>query len=91
MNELHAAADLRRPPPGPASVPAALRLSPEELVGDDALLLSLLANGLMVGAVARRLNLSERTVRRRLRSLCDRLGVETPVQAVVWAVRIGVV
>ena len=72
------------PPPAP-------RLSPEEIVGDDALLLSLLADGLMIAAVARRMNLSERTVRRRLRSLCDRLGVETPVQVVVWAVRIGMV
>jgi len=57
---------------------------------DDALLLGLLANGLMIASVARRMNLSERTVRRRLRSLCDRLEVETPVQAVVWAVRAGV-
>jgi DNA-binding NarL/FixJ family response regulator len=61
-----------------------------ELAGEDALLLGLLASGLMIGAVARRMHLSERTVRRRLRSLCDQLDVATPVEAVVWAVRAGV-
>jgi DNA-binding NarL/FixJ family response regulator len=39
--------------------------------------------------VARRLAISERTVRRRVRSLCDRIGVANTVQAVVWAVRSG--
>lgn len=62
----------------------------DEIAGDDALLLSLLASGMMIGAVARRMHLSERTIRRRLRALCDRLDVATPVQAVVWAVRAGV-
>jgi DNA-binding NarL/FixJ family response regulator len=61
-----------------------------ELAGEDTLLLGLLASGLMIGAVARRMHLSERTVRRRLRSLCDQLDVATPVEAVVWAVRAGV-
>jgi DNA-binding NarL/FixJ family response regulator len=61
-----------------------------ELAGEDAELLGLLASGLMIGAVARRMHLSERTVRRRLRSLCDQLDVATPVEAVVWAVRAGV-
>lgn len=56
---------------------------------DDVRLLALLADGLVIKAVARRLDFSERTVRRRIRSLCDRLGVDTPVQAVVWAVRVG--
>jgi DNA-binding NarL/FixJ family response regulator len=46
---------------------------------------------LPVDIVARRLELSDRTVRRRMRSICDRLGLATPIQAVVWAVRRGLV
>ncbi|MEV5695155.1 helix-turn-helix domain-containing protein [Micromonospora globbae] len=51
--------------------------------------LRLLAAGLPVETVARRLGLSERTVRRRVRAVCDRLGVTAPIQAVVWAARRG--
>ena len=54
-------------------------------------LLALLAEGLPVETIARRLDLSDRTVRRRLRSICDRLGCTTPIQAVVWAARRGLV
>jgi DNA-binding NarL/FixJ family response regulator len=56
---------------------------------DDLELLRLLAAGLPLETVARRLDLSDRTVRRRTRSICDRLGVAAPIQAVVWAARRG--
>ena len=45
--------------------------------------------GLPVDSVARRLDLSERTVRRRTRAACDRLGFGTAVEAIVWAARRG--
>jgi DNA-binding NarL/FixJ family response regulator len=59
-------------------------LSPEDLE-----LLRMLADGVLIGAVARHLRTSERTVRRRIRGICDRLGVDAPIQAVVWAARLG--
>ncbi|MEU8299885.1 LuxR C-terminal-related transcriptional regulator [Micromonospora sp. NPDC048909] len=55
----------------------------------DLRLLRLLATGLPLETVARRTALSERTVRRRVRAICDRLGVTTPIEAVVWAARRG--
>ena len=60
---------------------------PNELSSDDVTLLALLASGLPTEAVARRLGLSERTVRRRTRIICDRVGVTTTVEAVAWAAR----
>jgi len=36
---------------------------------------------------ARQLELSARTLRRRLRTICDRLDVGTPIEAVVWAAK----
>lgn len=62
-----------------------------ELAEADLRVLSLLAEGHPPDAVARRMGLSGRTVRRRIRALCDRLGVATPIQAVVWAVRTGLI
>jgi DNA-binding NarL/FixJ family response regulator len=59
------------------------------LSDDDVALLRLLAEGMPIEAVARRLSTSERTVRRRTRQICDRLGVGAPIQAVVWAARHG--
>jgi DNA-binding NarL/FixJ family response regulator len=61
--------------------------SPGPLDREDLALLSLVAQGLTVEAVGRRLLLSERTVRRRLRTVCSALDVSTPIEAVVWAVR----
>ena len=57
------------------------------LESEEVALLALLADGLAPASVGRRLGLTERTVRRRLNRLCERLGVGTPMQAVVWAVR----
>ncbi|WP_370616881.1 LuxR C-terminal-related transcriptional regulator [Mumia sp. Pv 4-285] len=62
-------------------------VSPSPLDHDDLALLGLVSQGLTVEAVGRRLLLSERTVRRRLRAVCSALGVATPIEAVVWAVR----
>jgi len=62
-----------------------------ELTREDVELLRLLARGLPLGAVARRLNTSERTVRRRVRGICERLGVTASIEAVVWAARQGLV
>jgi DNA-binding NarL/FixJ family response regulator len=58
---------------------------------DEVRLLALLADGLPVEAIARRLALSDRTVRRRSRALCDRLGARAPIQVVAWAARNGLI
>ncbi|MCM3516767.1 MULTISPECIES: LuxR C-terminal-related transcriptional regulator [Nocardioides] len=54
---------------------------------DELAVLALVARGLTVTAVARRLEISERTVRRRLRTAADDLGVDSTIEAVVAAVR----
>ena len=70
--------------------PVARKLA-TELSRQDVELLALLARGLPLDAVARRLDTSERTVRRRVKAICDRLGFTTSIQAVVWAARRGLV
>jgi DNA-binding CsgD family transcriptional regulator len=55
----------------------------------DVELLRLLAQGLPLVSVARRMRTSERTVRRRTRAICHRLGVGASIQAVVWAAHEG--
>jgi len=62
---------------------------PAPLSHQDLEILRLLADGALTGAVARKLRTSERTVRRRIRNICDQLGVTTPVQAIVWAAHRG--
>jgi DNA-binding NarL/FixJ family response regulator len=72
----------------PSAAPAGLAA---ELSHQDVELLSLLAGGLPLDAVARRMGKSERTVRRRVRGICDQLGLGTSIQAVAWAARRGLV
>jgi len=54
---------------------------------DDLLILRLLSQGHTTEVVARRLDRSERTVRRRLRAIADEIGVDSTIEAVVYAVR----
>jgi DNA-binding NarL/FixJ family response regulator len=54
---------------------------------DDVRLLAQIATGVTADVAARKLELSARTLRRRLRAICDRLEVNTPIEAVVWAAR----
>jgi DNA-binding NarL/FixJ family response regulator len=64
--------------------------TPRTMLDDDDLrLLRLLAEGLPLDVVARRLEMSERTLRRRIRAICDRLGVPATITAVAWAARRG--
>jgi DNA-binding NarL/FixJ family response regulator len=65
--------------------------STAELSDADVELLRLLATGLPLDSIGRRLDTSERTVRRRVKSICDRIGCATSIQAVVWAARQGLV
>jgi DNA-binding NarL/FixJ family response regulator len=66
---------------------ATLLREPEPLDPDDVRLLSKIASGVTTDVAARHLELSARTLRRRLRGICDRIGVSTPIEAVVWAAR----
>lgn len=60
----------------------------EPRLSDDELqLLAQIATGVTADVAARHLELSARTLRRRLRAICDRLEVNTPIEAVVWAAR----
>lgn len=58
-----------------------------DLSEEDLVLLAELAKGVTVDRVGRRLDISGRTVRRRLRGICDRIGVATAIEAVAWAAR----
>jgi DNA-binding NarL/FixJ family response regulator len=62
---------------------------PRPLRDDEVAMLSLLAEGLPLDIVARRLAVSERTLRRRIRAICDLLGVPATITAVAWAARRG--
>ena len=59
------------------------------LRADELAVLALLAEGLPLETVARQLDVSERTLRRRTRAICDALGVPAAITAVAWAARRG--
>lgn len=54
---------------------------------DDILILRLLSQGHTTEVIARRLDRSERTIRRRLRAIADEIGVDSTIETVVYAVR----
>jgi DNA-binding NarL/FixJ family response regulator len=64
---------------------------PRSLRDDEVAVLTLLAEGLPLDSVARRLAVSDRTLRRRIRAICDLLGVPSVITAVAWAARRGLV
>lgn len=57
----------------------------------DVEILRLLSQGHTTHAIARRTGISERTVRRRLRAVADELGVDSSIEVVVHAVRVGLI
>ncbi len=57
----------------------------------DLEILRLLSQGMTTDAIARRVGVSERTVRRRLRAVADEIGVESSIEVVVHAVRTGLI
>jgi DNA-binding CsgD family transcriptional regulator len=84
------AALLRLKGPGSAvggGLPVDVLTEGVELNHADLALLAELAKGVTVDRVGRRLDISGRTVRRRLRGICDRIGVATAIEAVAWAAR----
>jgi len=62
-----------------------------EISEDEAALLRALATGATLERAAAQLGLSRSAAGHRLSQLCQRLGVEKPITAVVWAVRRGIV
>jgi DNA-binding NarL/FixJ family response regulator len=66
----------------------AARWRPDDL---DVEILRLLSEGRTTEAIARRVGVSERTIRRRLRAMADEIGVDSPIEAVVHAVRAGLI
>ncbi|GHC70768.1 hypothetical protein GCM10007079_02590 [Nocardiopsis terrae] len=60
---------------------------PVDLSHEELELLAEIATGVTTEVAARHLELSARTLRRRIRNICDVLGVNTPIEAVVWAAR----
>jgi len=61
------------------------------MTSEELTILRLIAEGLPLNSVAQHMGMSPRTVRRRIRRLCDRLGLAHPIQAIVWAARRGLI
>ena len=61
------------------------------VTAEELTILTLMANGLTLDSVAIRVAMSPRTLSRRLRCVCDRLGVSHPIQAIVWAAHQGLI
>ena len=59
------------------------------VTAEELTILALMAEGLTLDSVAVRMTMSPRTLSRRLRCVCDRLGVAHPIQAIVWAAHQG--
>jgi DNA-binding CsgD family transcriptional regulator len=76
---------LRAPQPDAAAIATDIRLTPRELS-----VLTLVADGLTAGAVARRLVVAERTVHKHLERVYAKLGVSDRVSAVLRAQRLGI-
>lgn len=83
--------------PEVGKVPVRLRLvdggqqNVRKLSRDDVRLLAVIATGIPIASVAGRLEISDRTVRRRVRVICETLGVRTMIEAVAWAARRGLI
>ena len=77
-------------PPGPCSGPRADSRH-VQLTGRETEVLALVREGLANQQVARRLDISERTVKAHLTSAFARIGVSDRTQAALWAERNGVV
>lgn len=63
------------------------RSTEPRLTRDEISLLDTVASGVPLDVAARQLGISPRTLRRRVRAICDRIGVNTTIEAVVWAVK----
>lgn len=61
------------------------------LTRDQVAVLAVLAAGATETAAGRALEISPRTLRRRMAGICATLGVGTPIEAVVWAARRGLI
>jgi DNA-binding NarL/FixJ family response regulator len=79
------------PARSPIPAPRGARLAPTHpelrLRSGELTLLASLATGAPISAVADLLGVSDRTIRRRIRTVCEQIGVDTPIEAVAWAAR----